>query len=855
MHLPDPAGRRDGLGRFWDAAAVVVVKWRYLVLAGWVAVAVLATVFLPGISSSGAIGNLIPKNSAALAAEVDATRLFGLPLTSGVEVVQRDPHRFPLAVQARAARAAAAVDQGRVRGIYGLAGALPVANTAGLFPGSRERSTTIVTFLYFKPGVSLGAQSRGAHEYVRRYLSAPADLVAGVTGVAVARDAQGKIIVARLPWVELATVLAIAVIVGLQFGSAGAPLATLACAGVAYLVAIRVVAWAGQLAGVTVPPDLEPLLLVLLLGVTTDYSVFFLAGMRRRLEEGDARLPGCPPRHGRVHADHRDRRPDRGGRRRRAGRRQPGRAPRARAGAGAERADRDGGGGHADAGAHRHLRPAAVPARPRVASGRELAGAGRQGRHGAEPAILIAAGCVAGLLIMTAGVFGMRLALPLIRALPGGSEAVRAQAAASQGFVPGILAPAEVLVLGPGAATQRAALARLEHALAARPGVAAVVGPADAEAAGAGQLMAAGSGNAVRYAVIESTDPLGATAIGRVRALEKDLPALARSAGLAGARFEVGGQTAISADAIDALLADLWRVALAIALVTVVLLAVFLRALLAPLYLLAASVLALFAALGLTVWIFQAIAGFDGLVYYVPVVVAVLLVSLGSDYNVFVAGRIWDEARRRPLPDAVATAVPRASRAIGTAGLALAASFAVLALVPLDQFREIAAAMALGILIDTFIVRSLLVPALVVLAGPAGMWPARGHTPPPAAGRPPGPPAGPATTGATPGPPARPSRTHPVRRAGRRRHPKPASRRHRSADSVRMPLLSSRPSAGLARCRARKNRFTGRACPTAGRPPQRDAATPKAVVPGAPAGDRAGGQGRAPHYDRSLCSS
>ena len=743
MHLPDPAGRRDGLGRFWDAAAVVVVKWRYLVLAGWVAVAVLATVFLPGISSSGAIGNLIPKNSAALAAEVDATRLFGLPLTSGVEVVQRDPHRFPLAVQARAARAAAAVDQGRVRGIYGLAGALPVANTAGLFPGSRERSTTIVTFLYFKPGVSLGAQSRGAHEYVRRYLSAPADLVAGVTGVAVARDAQGKIIVARLPWVELATVLAIAVIVGLQFGSAGAPLATLACAGVAYLVAIRVVAWAGQLAGVTVPPDLEPLLLVLLLGVTTDYSVFFLAGMRRRLEEGDARLP--------------------------AARRATAEFTPIIVTAGLIVAAGAAALGAASLAVLRELGPGlalsvliamavAVTLTPALIAifGRLLFLPGRashpagnwreraaRAATGREPAILIAAGCVAGLLIMTAGVFGMRLALPLIRALPGGSEAVRAQAAASQGFVPGILAPAEVLVLGPGAATQRAALARLEHALAARPGVAAVVGPADAEAAGAGQLMAAGSGNAVRYAVIESTDPLGATAIGRVRALEKDLPALARSAGLAGARFEVGGQTAISADAIDALLADLWRVALAIALVTVVLLAVFLRALLAPLYLLAASVLALFAALGLTVWIFQAIAGFDGLVYYVPVVVAVLLVSLGSDYNVFVAGRIWDEARRRPLPDAVATAVPRASRAIGTAGLALAASFAVLALVPLDQFREIAAAMALGILIDTFIVRSLLVPALVVLAGPAGMWPARGHTPPPAAGRPPGPPGRP----------------------------------------------------------------------------------------------------------------
>jgi putative drug exporter of the RND superfamily len=161
------------------------------------------------------------------------------------------------------------------------------------------------------------------------------------------------------------------------------------------------------------------------------------------------------------------------------------------------------------------------------------------------------------------------------------------------------------------------------------------------------------------------------------------------------------------------------------ALVTVVLLAPFLRSLLAHLYLLAASALALFSALGLTVRIFQGIFGYDGLVYYVPVAVALLLVSPGSDYNVFVVGRIWEEARRRPLPVAVAAAVPQASGAIGAAGLALAASIALLALVPLDQFREITAAMALGILIDTFVVRSLLVPVLVTLFGRAGRRPAR----------------------------------------------------------------------------------------------------------------------------------
>jgi RND superfamily putative drug exporter len=103
----------------------------------------------------------------------------------------------------------------------------------------------------------------------------------------------------------------------------------------------------------------------------------------------------------------------------------------------------------------------------------------------------------------------------------------------------------------------------------------------------------------------------------------------------------------------------------------------------------------------------------------------VLLVSLGSDYNVFVVGRIWEEARSLPVRDAVAVAAPRASRAITTAGIALAASFGLLAVIPLEQFRQLAIIMAVGVLLDTFVVRSLLVPSLVALSGRAGRWPAR----------------------------------------------------------------------------------------------------------------------------------
>jgi RND superfamily putative drug exporter len=568
-----------------------------------------------------------------------------------------------------------------------------------------------------------------------------------VTGPIPARYEQGQIIARYLPWVEAATVLAIFVIVGWHFRSFGAPLATLVCAATTYLLAVHFVAWAAARMGVTIPPDLEPVLVVLLLGVTTDYCVFFLSGMRTRLAEGVPRIaaarlttaeytpiivaagvvvaagtaslvvariqllrafgPGlaltvltamivsitlCPALiavfGGLLF--------------------QPGPARLRRADLG-----RDG-----------------TSALHGVRTRRWLPGGKTPAEHGARlaatrpVALLIVLACLAGLAIAAWGVTGLRLGSPVIRELPASAEAARAETAASRGFVPGILGPTDILVLGPGVGARGGALRRLQNSLARQPGVAGVVGPANLSAAAQSlNLMLTRNGSAARFAVIERTDPLGPAAVGRVRSLERALPGLARSAGLTGVRFEVGGETALTAEAIDATTADMGRIALAVLLVTFVLLALFLRALLAPAYLLAASVLALVAALGLTAWIFQHLVGYEGLVYFVPFAAGVLLVSLGSDYNIFVVGRIFQEARRRPLRDAVAVAAPRASRAITTAGLALAASFAVLAIIPLDQFRELAVAMALGVIIDAFIVRSLMVPALVALFGGAGRWP------------------------------------------------------------------------------------------------------------------------------------
>jgi RND superfamily putative drug exporter len=193
------------------------------------------------------------------------------------------------------------------------------------------------------------------------------------------------------------------------------------------------------------------------------------------------------------------------------------------------------------------------------------------------------------------------------------------------------------------------------------------------------------------------------------------VPRLLGQAGLGGVRVSYAGDTALAQETVSTVRSDGYRVGAAVLLVNLVLLAVFLRALWMPLYLLAASVLALAAALGVLTWVMQDLLGHEDLTYYVPFAAAVLLLSLGSDYNVFVVGGIRRAAERKPLRDAIAEAAPRASSTITTAGLALAGSFATLALIPLRPMRELALVLAAGILLDTFVVRSLLVPSLLAL--------------------------------------------------------------------------------------------------------------------------------------------
>jgi RND superfamily putative drug exporter len=208
--------------------------------------------------------------------------------------------------------------------------------------------------------------------------------------------------------------------------------------------------------------------------------------------------------------------------------------------------------------------------------------------------------------------------------------------------------------------------------------------------------------------------------------------AAARAARAAGARAAgVTGQAAFTYDVAQLSGGDLWTVIPIAVAVIAVLLALVMRSLIAPLYLIVSVVLSYFAALGLTVLVFVKAAGQPGLTFILPFLLFVFLLALGEDYNILVMTRIREEAQRLPLREAVGRALSVTGTTVTSAGLVLAGTFGVLAIVGsgsagaqnVRTIVNVGVGLALGVLMDTFLVRTLLVPAAVVLIGRWNWWP------------------------------------------------------------------------------------------------------------------------------------
>jgi RND superfamily putative drug exporter len=283
-----------------------------------------------------------------------------------------------------------------------------------------------------------------------------------------------------------------------------------------------------------------------------------------------------------------------------------------------------------------------------------------------------------------------------------------------------------VYVEGQGLGGDRAALDRFQRDLAREPGVTAAIGPGTvpADAPGGIGFLVADDGTAARFLAVLDDPPLSPDAVDSVRDLSSRLPALLDGAGIEDATAAIGGYTSLADATVTAVSSDFRRVAALIVLLSLVLIGLFLRSAVGSLLLVAGSGLALLAALGLATWVLQGPLDERGMPYYVPLAAAVLLISLGADYAIFFAGRIWQEARGRGLQGAIGHALDEESDALGTAGLALALSFAALAIIPVDAFRVLGAVMAAGVLLDTLVIRPIAFPAALTLIGPRAGWPA-----------------------------------------------------------------------------------------------------------------------------------
>jgi len=215
-----------------------------------------------------------------------------------------------------------------------------------------------------------------------------------------------------------------------------------------------------------------------------------------------------------------------------------------------------------------------------------------------------------------------------------------------------------------------------------------------------------------------------------VPAIRADAGRAARAAGAAA--YGVTGQAAFTYDVAQLSDADLHTVIpIAIAVIAVLLMAV-MRSLVAPLYLIVSVVLSYFSALGLTVLVFVKAAGQPGLTFILPFMLFMFLLALGEDYNILVMTRIREEAHRLPLREAVSRALSVTGTTVTSAGLVLAGTFGVLAVVGsgsagqqnVRTIVDVGFGLALGILMDTFLVRTLLVPSAAVLIGRWNWWPA-----------------------------------------------------------------------------------------------------------------------------------
>ncbi len=322
---------------------------------------------------------------------------------------------------------------------------------------------------------------------------------------------------------------------------------------------------------------------------------------------------------------------------------------------------------------------------------------------------------VSGLLlvVLATGSLGFKADYDFAAGSPQNTESAKAMKDLKANFPAGTLTPVDVYVKG-SAPLAKDTLSAFEQTLKAAPGVAQVQ-PA---------VQSTTNPNVAKIDLVLKDNPNSNEAITLVKG---DLRTYVHGHTPPGTTSLVGGQTAAFADINHVMDRDL-SVILPVAVVLIaIILALLLRSLVAPVYLVVAVLLGFAATVGASVFLFQGAEGKPGLMFQIPILLYLFVMAIGTDYNILVIARLREESREGKSPrEAARQAVKHAGPTVAAAGVILAGTFALLAVSPISFMAQIGFGVAMGITLSAFVMSAFLVPGLTAVLGHTAWWPGHG---------------------------------------------------------------------------------------------------------------------------------
>ena len=688
------------------------IRFRWLIIAVWLVGVGAGGRLLPGLASvtHASNGQFLPTSSPS----VQATRL-----AAPFQVV--DSNQTATIVASRSSGPLTAADAAAISQVEQAVRQVPAVASvrdAGTSPDGRAAQAAVTV-----PG-SVSSSNTAATDVVRRIRAAmaqagvPPGLDLHLTGpLAVSVDTRNT----EAGGITRFTLLFVIVVLFVVYRAALAPLVTLLPAALAVIISGPLIAAVMGRAGIGVPPSSQPLLIVLLLGAGTDYGLFLCFRFREELSRGSE------PREALVTA--------------------VARVGQALTFSGlivaaalltmllAPSGIYQGLGPSLAIGivimlaAALTLMPALLaifgravfwPSRPRPSARRAVLW-GRVAEHVVRrPVVMLAAGVVL-FGALAAGLVGFRTTSELSSPPPDGSDSAAGAAALAAHFPPAT--PTDQLLLRYRTpVTSPAELDAVRAQLAADPVFRTVSGP-----------VLSPDGRTVLCHAVLRAGPAGSTPA--ANAVPQATAALAEVARATGAQASgVAGPDASLNDILSSSNASLALVVPAILVLILVLLGLMLRSLVAPWYLALTVGLSYLSSLGFAMIVFVHLGGAEGLVFILPLLMFVFSMALGEDYNVLVMSRIREEAHHAPsLSEALIRAIGITGTTVTAAGIVLAGAFVVLGFAGgSSQTKELGFSIAFSVLLDTFFVRTLLVPSIAMLLGRWNWWPSPLSRPVPA---------------------------------------------------------------------------------------------------------------------------